>query len=290
MKITKAIIPVAGWGTRSLPASKNVPKEMLPIHNKPAIQYIAEEVVASQLEGIVFITNKEKTVIEDHFDYNLLLEDVLRKKDRLHLIQSVYDIIHAVTVSAVRQKEQKGLGHAVLCAEHAVVNEDAFAVLLGDDLFFSSEPILKQLIETTKKTSLPAIGVVPVPKEDLHKYGVISINEMLPDGSFSVSSLVEKPSADQAPSNYAVVGRYVLTPDIFTFLRSIAPDASGEMQLTDALNLLAKEKGLIAVPLKGQRFDIGDQVEYILANVHFALKDSTIAHTLRQKLDVLLGE
>ena len=200
------------------------------------------------------------------------------------------DIIHAVTVSAVRQKEQKGLGHAVLCAEHAVMHEDAFAILLGDDLFFSSEPIIKQLIDTTKRTLLPAIGVVPVSKDDLHKYGVISIKETLHDGLFSVSSLIEKPSADQAPSNYAVVGRYVLTPDIFEFLHSIAPDSSGEIQLTDALNLLAKEKGLIAVPLKGQRFDIGDQVEYILANVHFALKDSSIAPALRQRLETFLKE
>ena len=211
--ITKVVIPVAGWGTRSLPATKNIPKEMLPIYNKPVIQYVVEEAQQSGIDDVVLVTNRDKSVIEDHFDHNLQLEGYLRQKNKTELLKVVEDVAEMVNVISVRQKQQKGLGHAILCARDAIGN-NPFAVMVGDDLIFSGMPGIKQLIEVAMSENMPVVGVMEVPWENVDRYGIVDA-EKVESGVYRVNNLVEKPSRDKAPSRLAIVGRYVLTPDIF---------------------------------------------------------------------------
>ena len=277
-KIRKVVIPVAGWGTRSLPASKNIPKEMLPIYNKPVIQYVVEEAIHSGVEDVIFVTNRDKSVIEDHFDYNLQLEGVLERAGKLDKLRMVRDVAEMVNIMSVRQKKQLGLGHAVLCARE-LVRDEPFAIMVGDDLMFGGVPGIKQLIDIAMDEKTSVIGVMEVPQDKVNRYGIIDGEEISP-GVFRIRDMVEKPACEKAPSRLAIVGRYVLTPDIFDYLEKVTPGHGGEIQLTDALQAMAKDKGMLAVKMAGVRFDAGDWAEYLTANVYFALQDEELRYEL----------
>jgi UTP--glucose-1-phosphate uridylyltransferase len=287
MNIRKVIIPVAGWGTRSLPATKNIPKEMLPVFNKPAVQYVVEEAIQSGIRDVVFITNRDKNVIEDHFDYNLQLESVLERAGKLESLALIRQVAEMVNCISIRQKKQLGLGHAVLCARDVMPADDGFAVMVGDDLLFGMNPGIQQLIEVAVSERLPVVGVMEVPQERVNRYGIIAGEEVSP-GIYRVNRLVEKPKVNEAPSRLAIIGRYVLTPDIFGHLDKIQPGHGGEIQLTDALQGQADGKGLLAVKIRGRRFDIGDWAEYLTANIYFALQDEDLHSDLVRHLKPLL--
>ena len=280
--IKKVVIPVAGWGTRSLPASKNIPKEMLPIYNKPVIQYVVEEAQRSGVEDVIFVTNRDKSVIEDHFDYNLQLEGVLERAGKLDKLAIIREVAEMVNIMSVRQKKQLGLGHAVLCAK-SLVGNSPFAIMVGDDLMFGGVPGIKQLIDVAVAENMSVVGVMEVPADKVDKYGIIDGDEISP-GVFRVNNLVEKPAKDKAPSRLAIVGRYVLKPEIFTFLENVTPGHGGEIQLTDALQGMAKEHGMLAVRMAGMRFDAGDWAEYLTANIYFALQEEDLRYELLDKL------
>ncbi len=287
MDITKVVIPVAGWGTRSLPASKNIPKEMLPVYNKPVVQYVVEEAMQAGITDVCFITNRDKSVIEDHFDYNLQLEGVLERAGKLGQLEVIRQVAEMVNIISIRQKKPRGLGHAVLCAKKLMENDDAFAVMVGDDLMFGQKAGIEQLIEIAKREKLPVIGVMEVPKERVSSYGIVS-GEEVSAGIFRVKKLVEKPKTAEAPSRLAIVGRYILTPEIFEHLERTEPGHGGEIQLTDALQKQADAGGLLAVKMCGMRFDAGIWAEYLTANIYFALQDEEIRDDLVRHLKPLL--
>lgn len=287
MNINKVVIPVAGWGTRSLPATKNIPKEMLPVFNKPVVQYVVEEAIKSAIKDVIFITNRDKNVIEDHFDYNLQLEGVLERAGKHAQLAIIRSVAEMANIISIRQKQQLGLGHAVWCARDVVINDDAFAVMVGDDLMFGMNPGIKQLIDVAKSENLPVIGVMEVPQEKVSRYGIISGKEVSP-GIYRVDKLVEKPKVNEAPSRLAIIGRYILTPDIFEAIENQKPGHGGEIQLTDALQTLANNRGLLAVKIRGMRFDTGDWAEYLTANIYFALQDEEIRDDLIKQLKPLL--
>lgn len=276
--IRKVVIPVAGWGTRSLPATKNIPKEMLPIYNKPLIQYVVEEAQRAHIKDVIFVTNRDKNVIEDHFDHNLQLEDLLERSGKLDKLEEVRRVAEMVNILSVRQKRQLGLGHAVLCARE-LVGDEPFAVMVGDDLMFSGVPGIGQLIEVAMAEKMPVIGVMEVPWEKVSRYGIIDGEEVAP-GVYRVRDMVEKPKREDAPSRMAIVGRYVLTPDIFDYLEKVKPGHGGEIQLTDALQAMAKDRGMMAVRMAGMRFDAGDWAEFLSANIYFALQDESLRYEL----------
>ncbi len=276
--IRKVVIPVAGWGTRSLPATKNIPKEMLPIYNTPVIQYVVEEARRAHIKDVIFVTNRDKNVIEDHFDHNLQLEDVLERAGKLDKLEEVRRVAEMVNILSVRQKRQLGLGHAVMCARE-LVGDEPFAVMVGDDLMFSGVPGIGQLIEVAMAEKMPVIGVMEVPWEKVSRYGIIDGEEVAP-GVYRVRDMVEKPKREEAPSRMAIVGRYVLTPDIFDYLEKVKPGHGGEIQLTDALQAMAKERGMMAVRMAGMRFDAGDWAEFLSANIYFALQDESLRYEL----------
>ena len=276
--IRKVVIPVAGWGTRSLPATKNIPKEMLPIYNKPVIQYVVEEAQRAHIKDVIFVTNRDKNVIEDHFDHNLQLEDLLERSGKLDKLEEVRRVAEMVNILSVRQKRQLGLGHAVLCARE-LVGDEPFAVMVGDDLMFSGVPGIGQLIEVAMAEKMPVIGVMEVPWEKVSRYGIIDGEEVAP-GVYRVRDMVEKPKREDAPSRMAIVGRYVLTPDIFDYLEKVKPGHGGEIQLTDALQARAKDRGMMAVRMAGMRFDAGDWAEFLSANIYFALQDESLRYEL----------
>ncbi len=287
MKISKVVIPVAGWGTRSLPATKNIPKEMLPVYNKPVVQYVVEEAIEAGITDVCFITNRDKNVIEDHFDYNLQLEGVLERSGKTELLELIRQVAQMANIISIRQKQQLGLGHAVLCAKDVVQADDAFAIMVGDDLMFGQPAGIQQLLEVAKKERLPVIGVMEVPQEQVSRYGIISGTE-ISNGLYKIDKLVEKPQIEEAPSRLAIVGRYVLTPDIFDHLKNIKPGHGGEIQLTDALQEQANHKGLLAVKMQGRRFDAGNWVDYLSANIYFALQNHEIHDELAKSLRELL--
>lgn len=276
--IRKVVIPVAGWGTRSLPATKNIPKEMLPIYNKPVIQYVVEEAQRAHIKDVIFVTNRDKNVIEDHFDHNLQLEDLLERSGKLDKLEEVRRVAEMVNILSVRQKRQLGLGHAVLCARE-LVGDEPFAVMVGDDLMFSGVPGIGQLIEVAMAEKMPVIGVMEVPWEKVSRYGIIDGEEVAP-GVYRVRDMVEKPKREDAPSRMAIVGRYVLTPDTFDYLEKVKPGHGGEIQLTDALQAMAKDRGMMAVRMAGMRFDAGDWAEFLSANIYFALQDESLRYEL----------
>lgn len=276
--IRKVVIPVAGWGTRSLPVTKNLPKEMLPIYNKPVIQYVVEEAQRAHIKDVIFVTNRDKNVIEDHFDHNLQLEDLLERSGKLDKLEEVRRVAEMVNILSVRQKRQLGLGHAVLCARE-LVGDEPFAVMVGDDLMFSGVPGIGQLIEVAMAEKMPVIGVMEVPWEKVSRYGIIDGEEVAP-GVYRVRDMVEKPKREDAPSRMAIVGRYVLTPDIFDYLEKVKPGHGGEIQLTDALQAMAKDRGMMAVRMAGMRFDAGDWAEFLSANIYFALQDESLRYEL----------
>ena len=287
MRISKVVIPVAGWGTGSLPATKNLPKEMLPVFKKPAVQYIVEEAISSKLTDVVFVTNQNKTIIEDHFDYNLALESVLERTGKKDLLQVIRDVAEMVNIISVRQKQQLGLGHAVLCARETVKNEP-FALMVGDDLMFNVDPGIRQLIQVAESESMAVVGVMPVPEHKVSSYGVIRGEEIGPD-MYRVRDLQEKPQSRDAASRLAIVGRYVLTPEIFEHLQSMVDNRQNEeIQLTEALQRMARDNRLLAVRLRGMRFDIGDWVDYLIANMYFGLQDEDLRDDLVHRLQELV--
>ena len=282
MKIRKAIIPAAGLGTRFLPATKAQPKEMLPIVDKPTLQYIIEEAIASGIEEILIITGRNKTSIENHFDKSVELELELEKKGKTELLEMVRDISDMVNIHYIRQKEPLGLGHAVGCAKSFIGNEP-FAVLLGDDIIDSEEPCLAQLIRAYEKTNSIILGVQSVDKNDVYKYGIIDI-ESKDDRLYKVRDMVEKPNVSEAPSNVAILGRYILTPDIFEILEKQAPGKGGEIQLTDAIEYMLKSHHIYAYEFIGNRYDVGDKLGFIKATIDFALKREELRDDLLEIL------
>lgn len=269
MRIKKAVIPAAGLGTRFLPATKAQPKEMLPIVDKPAIQYIVEEAVQSGIENIIIVTGRNKKSIEDHFDKSVELEHSLYAKGKQALLEEVQAISEMASIHFIRQKEPLGLGHAIGCARQ-FVGDDPFAVLLGDDIMVSDPPALAQMIHLYEKTGSQIVGVRQVQPADVSKYGIID-SQGAEDGVHRITNLVEKPSIAEAPSRTAVMGRYILKPSIFPILDRIERGAGGEYQLTDALKEVSQVEELLALELEGRRYDIGDQFGYIQAILEIGL-------------------
>lgn len=282
-KITKAVIPAAGLGTRFLPATKACPKEMLPIVDKPTIQYIIEEALASGITDILIISGRSKRAIEDHFDRSPELEQNLEdhgKEDLLEQVKAIADI----NIHYVRQKEPKGLGHAILCAK-AFVGNEPFVVLLGDDVVHNPEqPCIGQLMEVYYKTGASVLGCQTVPREKVSSYGIVSTTATADGRIFHVEDMVEKPAVEEAPSQLAVLGRYVITPEIFKILENTAPGKGGEIQLTDALKVLAKEQDMYAYDFIGRRYDVGDKLGYLEATVEYALRRADLAPKFKEYL------
>src|SRR5919201_2859153 len=268
--LRKVVIPAAGLGTRFLPATKAIPKEMLPIVDTPTIQLIVEEAVKAGVEQVVVVNGRGKSAIEDHFDRSYELEDALSRKKSTELFQQVRRISDMVRLVSVRQKEPLGLGHAVLMAQPAV-GEEWFGVLLGDDLIDSDDPAIGQLARVATQSGKAAVALMPVRDEQTHMYGVAA-GKPQADGNILVDRIVEKPPRGSAPSNLAVVGRYLLPPDVFAILEQLEPGAGGEIQLTDALAVLAQQRRLIGVRFRGERHDAGDRLGYLQANIAYALK------------------
>lgn len=285
-RVRKAIIPAAGLGTRFLPATKAMPKEMLPIVDKPTIQYIVEEAVASGIEDIIIVTGKGKRAIEDHFDFSPELEMNLEQKGKLDLLEKVRYPSNLANIHYIRQKEPKGLGHAVWCARH-FIGDEPFAVLLGDDVVQSDTPCLGQLMEQYDKTRSTIIGVQPVEMGETHRYGIIDGAE-LDDRRYVVENLVEKPPPGTAPSNMAIMGRYILTPEIFMFLDQMETGAGGEIQLTDAIQKLNQIQRVFAYNFEGKRYDVGEKIGFVKTTIEFALKDPHLRADILKYLDVVL--
>ena len=272
-KVRKAIIPAAGLGTRFLPATKAQPKEMLPIVDKPTIQYIIEEAVESGIEDIIIVTGRGKRAIEDHFDKSYELEETLERKGKYEQLEEVQNISKLANIHYIRQKEPLGLGHAISCASR-FIGDEPFAVLLGDDIVHSpGNPCLKQLIDIYERYNSSVIGVQKVSDEDVSKYGIIAMkNGAIGENCFHVDDLVEKPSLENAPSNYGIMGRYILRPEIFSILENQTPGAGGEIQLTDAIKSLNEKQLVCAYQFEGIRYDVGDKFGFIRAQVEFALE------------------
>lgn len=283
--IRKAIIPAAGLGTRFLPATKASPKEMLPLVDKPLIQYVVEEAVASGIEDIIIVTGRGKRAIEDHFDISFELEENLKTKGKREALDNLRKISNSARFCYVRQPEALGLGHAILCAAH-LVGDEPVAVLLGDDIIDSIKPTLQSMIEIYNRLKGPVIGVHRVPKEEIHQYGVIS-GALLEKGIHQVSDLVEKPSAEEAPSDIAVIGRYILTPEILSILERTEPGKNGEIQLTDGLKMYVQKNPLYAYEIDGKRHDAGDKLGLLKANVEFGLKNPEFGKAFREYLKSL---
>jgi UTP--glucose-1-phosphate uridylyltransferase len=266
----KVVIPAAGLGTRLLPATKAQPKEMLPVVDKPAIQYVVEEAVASGIKDILIITGRGKRAIEDHFDRAVELEYLLEKSGKIGELNEIKHISEMANIFYIRQKEQLGLGHAVLCAkEH--INEETFSVMLGDDLIINSKPCIRQLIDVYEKTKSSVLAVESVPRDKVNKYGIIKAKPVS-ENLFEIEDIIEKPKIEEAPSNLAAIGRYVLTPQIFDCLEKTGPGVGGEIQLTDGIKSLLEKEKVYAFQFSGQRFDIGSKEDWIKATVELALK------------------
>ncbi|MEH7611756.1 UTP--glucose-1-phosphate uridylyltransferase GalU [Gottfriedia acidiceleris] len=284
-KVRKAIIPAAGLGTRFLPATKAMPKEMLPIVDKPTIQYIVEEAIESGIEDIIIVTGKGKRAIEDHFDYSFELEQNLLEKEKYSLLEQVKAPSN-IDIHYIRQKEPKGLGHAVWCARNFIGNEP-FAVLLGDDIVEAETPGLKQLIDQYNNTYSSVIGVQTVPEEETHRYGIV--DPIMQEGRrYEVQNFVEKPAPGTAPSNLAIMGRYVFTPEIFMYLEEQSIGAGGEIQLTDAIQKLNSIQRVFAYDFEGKRHDVGEKLGFIKTTIDFALKHDDLRDDLLKYLHDML--
>lgn len=277
-KVRKAVIPAAGLGTRFLPATKAIAKEMLPIIDKPTIQFIVEEAIASGIEDILIVTGKAKRPIEDHFDANLELEQNLSSKGKDELLALVEETT-GINIHFIRQKRPLGLGHAVLQAK-AFVGDEPFVVMLGDDIMEDDVPLTKQLIETYDQTKASALAVMRIPHEDTDKYGVVAPNEEISTGLYDVNHFVEKPKPVDAPSDLAIIGRYLLRPEIFTILENQEPGLGGEIQLTDAIDKLNKTQRVFAHEFKGKRYDVGNKMGMLEANIEYGLMHPEIKEEL----------
>ncbi len=285
-KVRKAIIPAAGLGTRFLPATKAMPKEMLPIVDKPTIQYIVEEAIASGIEDIIIVTGKGKRAIEDHFDHAFELEQNLFEKGKIDLLNKVQQSSRMADIHYIRQKEPKGLGHAVWCARK-FIGDEPFAVLLGDDIVQSDKPCLKQLIEQYEETGSSVIGVQTVPDDQTSRYGIVDPTTQI-GRLYGVQNFVEKPAPGEAPSNLAIMGRYVLSPEIFNYLDKHEKGSGGEIQLTDAIQKLNTFQRVFAYDFEGTRYDVGEKLGFISTTLEFALKDKDIHDSLLQELERLM--
>ncbi|WP_324715720.1 UTP--glucose-1-phosphate uridylyltransferase GalU [Carboxydochorda subterranea] len=286
MRVKKAVIPAAGLGTRFLPATKAQPKEMLPLVDKPTIQYIVEEAVASGIEDILIITGRNKRAIEDHFDRSVELEVALNGTHREDLLKLVQDVSDMVDIHYVRQKEPRGLGHAVWCARKFIGSEP-FAVLLGDDVVRSEVPALRQLMEVYERLDGSVLGVQEVPAPDVSRYGIIAPEPIEPR-LFAVRDFIEKPAPARAPSRLAVLGRYILEPEIFPILEQTPPGAGGEIQLTDAIRQLGQVRPVYAYWFEGRRYDVGDKLGFLEATVELALERPDLGPAFRSYLEQLI--
>jgi UTP--glucose-1-phosphate uridylyltransferase len=285
-ELKKAVIPVAGFGTRLLPATKSQPKEMLPIVDKPAVQYIVEEAVNSGIENLLFVTGRGKRAIEDYFDYAFELEQELEVKGKTDLLKQVKEVSEMVKIFYVRQKIAKGLGDAVYHAK-GFTNREAFAVLLADDIIDSKEPCLAQMKEVYENNGGIILAVMKIPIEHSNMYGIIE-GKKISDGLYKVEGLVEKPEPMEAPSNLAIVGRYILTEDIFWALENTEPGKGGEIQLTDAINKSLARENVYAYEFKGTRYDVGDKLGYLKANIAFALRRDDFGAELRAFIEKII--
>lgn len=288
MRVRKAIIPAAGLGTRFLPATKAMPKEMLPIVDKPTIQYIVEEAIESGIEDIIIVTGKGKRAIEDHFDNSFELEQNLLEKGKLDLLNEVQKSSNLVDIHYIRQKEAKGLGHAIWCARNFIGNEP-FAVLLGDDIVRADKPCLKQMVEQYDRYKASVIGVQRVSDDEVSRYGIVDGKE-IHDRFYSVNHLVEKPKKEEAPSNLAILGRYILTPKIFEILDSQKPGAGGEIQLTDAIAELNRHEAVYAYDFEGIRYDVGEKLGFIKTTIEFALQREELRSNLLEYLSNIVNQ
>jgi len=285
MRLRKAVLPAAGLGTRFLPATKAQPKEMLPLVDKPLIQYVVEEAVAAGIEDIIIVTGRGKSAIEDHFDVSFELERFLEdrgQKEELARVRAISDLIQ---VSYVRQKEALGLGHAVGVSEH-LVGDEPFAVMLGDDLIDSDVPCIKQMLNVFEKEQGPVLAVMRVPGDEISSYGVIA-GERIGERLYRIRDMVEKPPAQEAPSDLAIIGRYILTPDIFPHLASTAKDERGEIQLTNGLRSLASQRPVYGYEFEGRRHDCGNKLGFLKASVEYALKRPDLGEAFRAYLQGL---
>ncbi|MBO0448941.1 UTP--glucose-1-phosphate uridylyltransferase GalU [Enterococcus sp. MJM12] len=288
MQVKKAVIPAAGLGTRFLPATKAMAKEMLPIVDKPTIQFIVEEALKSGIEDILIVTGKAKRPIEDHFDANIELETNLKEKGKTELLKLVEETTD-VNLHFIRQSHPKGLGHAVLQAK-AFVGNEPFVVMLGDDLMEDKVPLTKQLINDYEKTHASTIAVMKVPHEDTSKYGIINPGEQVQPGLYNVKNFVEKPAPEKAPSDLAIIGRYLLTPEIFNVLEVQKPGAGNEIQLTDAIDELNKTQRVFAREFKGQRYDVGDKLGFMKTSIDYGLKHPEVKDGLKDYILELADE
>ncbi len=292
-KVRKAVIPAAGLGTRFLPATKAQPKEMLPVVDKPAIQYIVEEAVHSGIEDIIIITGRGKRAIEDHFDKSYELESILEEKNDFERLREIRAIVNLVEIHYIRQREPRGLGHAIYCARK-FIGDEPFAVLLGDDIVVSETPCLRQLIEVHAEYGGSVLGVQPVPLSEVSRYGIVapgtdpSIKAEHIQSLVRVADLVEKPPQEEAPSNIAILGRYIIEPEIFGFLEQQTPGAGGEIQLTDALRHLKEISPMYAYSFEGKRYDVGTKMGYLEATVEMALQREDLKEGFEAYLHRLL--
>ena len=285
MKVRKAIIPAAELGTRFLPATKAQPKEMLPIVDKPTIQYIIEEAVASGIEDIIIVSGRSKRSIEDHFDKSVELELELEKSGKTDMLEMVRDISEMANIHTIRQKEPRGLGHAIYTARHFIGNEP-FAVLLGDDVVVSKQPCLQQMLEVYNEYHTSVLGVQKVKHEVVSKYGIVDCKKV-DDRVYKVNDLVEKPSIDDAPSDIAILGRYIITPEIFSYLENQDAGSGGEIQLTDSLRRLSKEQAMYCYDFRGHRYDVGTKIGFLQANIEFALRNPEVSEEMREYIGKL---
>lgn len=281
-KIRKAVFPAAGLGTRFLPATKASPKEMLPLVDKPLIQYVVEESVASGIESILIITGRDKSAIENHFDISFELEQLLKDRSKTELFEQVRAISDIAQISYTRQKQALGLGHAILQAK-AFVGNETFAALLADDIVDSEKPALQQMVEVYEKYDAPVIATMQVAGEDISRFGVIDADEVEPN-VFKINDMVEKPPFAEAPSDLAIIGRYIFTPDIFAAIEQTTPGSGGEIQITDAMRILLKTRPFYAVRLEGKRHDAGDKLGFLMATVELALKRADLGADFREYL------
>jgi UTP--glucose-1-phosphate uridylyltransferase len=291
-KVRKVVFPAAGLGTRFLPATKAQPKEMLPLVDKPLIQYGVEEAIHSGIQNIIIVTGRGKSAIEDHFDVSFELEHLLETKGKLDLLKQVRDISDMINVSYVRQKEAMGLGHAVLRARELVGNEP-FAVVLSDDVIDAEVPCVRQLLDIHEFYGASVVALMEVPKEQISAYGVVDAEPVEHNGAqgrlYRVRNMVEKPKADEAPSNLAIIGRYILAPEIFQSIEEVPPGAGGEIQLTDALKHLLRSRPIYGLKFEGKRFDAGDKLGFLQATVEFALRRPDLGVPFRDYLRTLLS-
>ncbi len=288
MKIKKAVIPVAGLGTRFLPATKTVPKELLPIVDVPAVQYVVQEAVAAGITEVIFVTSRGKDSIEDHFDEAPELEQVLEERGQKAMRETLRRIAEMVEIVSVRQKRPLGLGHAILSARD-LVGEEPFAVLLSDDLIDASVPCVQQLVKVFEEKGESVIALRRVPKQAVNKYGIVG-GKKITDRLYEIRKMVEKPQPDEAPSQMAIIGRYLLRPEIFSFLAKVAPGRGGEIQLTDGLLQLARHRKVYGYEFDGTHYDVGDKLGFVQATVAYALKRADLRDQVEEYLRNLIGK